>query len=229
MQWCSIENSTKTWLDRWKVKASTKWLLKVERRRDDLEVGVAASAGWAWASARSIYRFNISSYFLSYWFHPPSHQNQDYSEAATIHGISYIGERGQVEGMIMIMTATTMTMRRAMLVTMMVQVFSHRLFWVFIVFGGVAFAVFLSTSAYLDWQVKVFVFVLIIGVFVFLPTSTYLNWQVQACLKETGNNISLCMTNLSMVSIYHMVTRLVHKIYINSTFPLKMNSKVCFW
>ena len=33
------------------------------------------------------------------------------------------------------------------------QVFSHRLFWVLIVFGGVALAVFLSTSAYLDWQV----------------------------------------------------------------------------
>ena len=45
-----------------------------------------------------------------------------------------------------------------MLMTMMMlmmQVFSHRLFWLFIVFGGVSFAVFLSTSAYFDWQVSV--------------------------------------------------------------------------
>ena len=40
------------------------------------------------------------------------------------------------------------------------QVFSHRLFWVLIVFGGVALAVFLSTSAYLDWQVVFLIFLL---------------------------------------------------------------------
>ena len=117
-----------------------------------------------------------------------------------------------------------------MLVTMMVQVFSHRLFWVFIVFGGVAFAVFLSTSAYLDWQVHVFVFVLIICVFVFLPTSICLSWQIQACLKEAGDSISLCMTNLSMVNIYYLVTRLLHIMrcirwsFYKFHFPLELKS-----
>ena len=47
------------------------------------------------------------------------------------------------------------------------QVFSHRLFWVLIVFGGVALAVFLSTSAYLDWQV-VFSFFLLVFLYMYL-------------------------------------------------------------
>ena len=53
------------------------------------------------------------------------------------------------------MTKMTTAMLETVMMTLM-QVFSHRLFWVFIVFGGVAFAVFLSTSAYLDWQVQAY-------------------------------------------------------------------------
>ena len=51
---------------------------------------------------------------------------QDYAESATIHGISYIGQREQA--------------------------WPHRLLWLLVVFGGVAVAVHLSTSAYTNWQ-----------------------------------------------------------------------------
>ena len=40
----------------------------------------------------------VVSFSSSHCFHP-----QDYAEAATIHGIGYIGERGQVEGMMITM------------------------------------------------------------------------------------------------------------------------------
>ena len=51
---------------------------------------------------------------------------QDYSESATIHGISYIGQRDQA--------------------------WPHRLLWLGVVCCGVATAVFLSTEAYYGWQ-----------------------------------------------------------------------------